>query len=716
MSLDGPAYAADSDLRLSSIGYVPQEAKRATVLGAPSGTFVVRRASDDTEAFSGDLVARGDAGIADFTALSEEGTFVLEVEGVGRSAAFPIGVLAYVEPYRTAMLGFYGWRSGVDISVTYQGQTWSHTAGHLDDAYLDFVGQPGVIRDGTGGWYDAGDYGKYIVNSAITMGLLLQAWEDYRANLEPISLDIPETGGAFPDYLDELRFQLDWMLKMQFDDGSVSHKITPADFPEFMLPVEDTVPRYFSPWGSAATAGFVATMAKAARVFREFDEAYADRLEAAAVQSYAFLAQNPANHPADLSDFEQGQYQTDDADDRVWAAAELWETVGDTSALADFEARVRALEDLVLVDWDWGTQSNLGVFTYLRSQRGGRDSGLVAELEAAVLAVADEHVALADSAYGRGIEAVYWGSNGTIARICSTLRVAYDLAGSEQYLGVCADQIAHLFGRNEYGRSQVTGVGIEPPIYPHDRRSGSDGIDLPYPGYLVGGASSPGDWLDEQASYETNEIAINWQGALIYALAGFVTPPDEPAPVGGAGGSSGESAGNSGVAGASGEVMGGANSTGGGPAGGAPGAGGSTALGGVAGVGGGTIPTSVGGSSAATGGQGAVSPAGSGGTEPSPADTGGVATDVPPSGGTETSTGVGGGNGTGTVATGGSLADPAASGGRDASPGDNEGATDDSGCGCRTTTRPGGGASALAMLLVLALLGRPRRRLRPPRC
>ncbi|MBN1605982.1 MAG: glycoside hydrolase family 9 protein [Polyangiaceae bacterium] len=546
-ALSSTAHAADTDLRLCSIGYVPSQAKRATVLGATSGSFVVRRAADGSEAFTGELETLGADAIADFSALTEEGSFVLEVADVGRSAAFPIRTDAYVEPFRTVMLGFYAWRSGVDVSVDYGGQTWFHTAGHLEDAYLDLLGEPGVIADGTGGWYDAGDYGKYVVNSGITLGLLLQAWEDFRPHLETLALEIPETGGSLPDYLDELRFQLDWMLKMQMDDGSVSHKITPIDFPGFIQPVEDTEPRYFSPWGSAATADFAATLAKAARAYREFDTDWADALEAAARKSYAFLSANPADHRADLSDFAQAQYQTSDRDDRVWAAAEIWETTGETSALADFETRVVALEDLVSADWDWNNPSNLGVFTYLRSARPGRNESLVERLEAALLSVADGHLSSANSStYGRALPAVYWGSNGTVARICATLRLAHELADNEAHRGSCADQIAHLFGRNEYGRSQVTGVGIDPPRHPHDRRSGSDGIDPPYPGYLVGGASKPGNWLDDQESYETNEIAINWQGALVYALAGFVTAP--AAPVDGTGAAGTPSSGSGGSA------------------------------------------------------------------------------------------------------------------------------------------------------------------------
>ncbi len=552
------AWAADEDLRLSSIGYVPDSAKHATVLGTASASFTVHRQSDDSAAFSGSLTAVGGDGLADFSELEEPGSFYLRVDGVGRSPDFVIAESAYVEPYRTAMLGLYAWRSGVDVSFTYEGQTYSHAAGHTDDARLDFVGQPGVVKDATGGWYDAGDYGKYIVNSAITMGALLKAWEDFRLALEPVELQLPPSMASLPDYLEELRYQLDWMQKMQFADGRVSHKLTPVDFAGFVMPADDDSVRYLSPWGSAATAGFVATMAKASRSFATHDPTYATELLAAAELSYEFLNDNLADHRPDLSDFANAQYQTDDPDDRIWAAAEMWEATGSDDALADFEARVGAFDYEVPLNWDWGDQSNLGVFTYLESTRAGRDPNVVNALESALQTTANSLAQNASSTYGRGIEEVYWGSNGTVARNCITLRVAAQLFNDPRYVAACADQVAHLFGRNEYNRSQVTGVGANPPMNPHDRRSGSDGIAAPYPGYLVGGASRAGNWQDVEESYETNEIAINWQGALVYALAGFLPTTAATGGNGGAGGTTGSGGDDPANAGRGGQYLGGA--------------------------------------------------------------------------------------------------------------------------------------------------------------
>jgi endoglucanase len=128
--------------------------------------------------------------------------------------------------------------------------------------------------------------------------------------------------------------------------------------------------------------------------------------------------------------------------------------------------------------------------------------------------------------YGRALDnKYYWGCNGTVARQAMNLNVAHRLSGDRRYRDTMLDAINHLFGRNPFGRSYVTGLGQKPPMYPHDRRSGGDKVDAPWPGYLVGGPwPGPTDWFDVQDDYRTNEIAINWNGALIYAFAAFVEP------------------------------------------------------------------------------------------------------------------------------------------------------------------------------------------------
>jgi endoglucanase len=202
--------------------------------------------------------------------------------------------------------------------------------------------------------------------------------------------------------------------------------------------------------------------------------------------------------------------------------------------LQDFEQRVskqvaepRRAGAVVDVDWDWGDVDNLGKFTYLLSERPGRDEEIVDRVREAVIQTADEIVDTAERhPYGRTLgSAYYWGCNGTVARQTMNLNVAHRLTNEPRYRAAMFEAINHVFGRNPFGRSYVTGLGYDPPMYPHDRRSGGDSVVAPWPGYLIGGPwPNATDWYDVEEDYRTNETAINWNGALIYALAAFVEP------------------------------------------------------------------------------------------------------------------------------------------------------------------------------------------------
>jgi endoglucanase len=533
--LPRPAAAADADVRVSSVGYLPEQAKVATVAVAATGFHVLREA-DGTVVLDGTAtgpMVSPDTGasvwLADFSRVTESGRFYVEVDGVGRSVSFPIDDDVYREPLRAAMIGMYGQRCNTPVSITYDGQTWKHAACHMNDGLLDYIGGTGQ-RDGHKGWHDAGDYGKYTVNAGVTVGSMLAAWEEYGDALAGLALPIPEAGGTMPDYLDEIRWELEWLLTMQYSpsDGRVSHKLTSLGFDGFEMPEADGLPRYFVPWGSAATADFVAMLAKAARSYRPYDAAFADRCLGAAQVSYAYLTANPANQRPDQTGFSTGGYYTSDGDDRLWAAAEMWETTGDAAALADFETRAAAMNPKVDSDFDWGNVKNLGTLVYLQSQREGRNAALVDAIRTSLLSAAAALVSGRNgNGYGRALGNYYWGSNGSVARTCLVLQAANRVAPDPAYLDTCADQLGWLFGRNQYGRSQVTGVGIDPPLHPHHRPSGADGIAEPWPGLLVGGGDTAQSWVDVQENYTVNEIAINWNAALVYALAGFLTQKAE---------------------------------------------------------------------------------------------------------------------------------------------------------------------------------------------
>jgi len=531
--------AADESLliRLNTVGYLPRAEKQASV-AAPGTNFTVIRLGDQATVFAGKITGpllnpdtQEQLYTADFSRLKKPGDYQLDVPGVGRSAPFRIAKDVYREPYSAVMRGFYLWRCGTAVSSTYHGETFAHAACHTNDAWLDYVGGGHTNQDGARGWHDAGDYNKYTVNAGVTVGSLFRAWEDFGPQLRKLPFAPPPPDGKLPDFLAELKWELDWLLTMQAPDGSVYHKLSTPGFGGFIRPELETTNRYFTPWGSEATADFVAMTAQAARLFKSYDRAFATRCLLAAQKSYQFLKAHPEYHQADQTGFTTGGYEINQPNhrqngvpqNRLWAAAELWETTGSPDALLDLETRIQAAHGQVDGDFDWDETKDLGLITYLFSKQPGRNPALVTLVHSNLLAAADGIVQTArHDGYGRPLGSrYYWGCNGGVARQTILLVAAARLSpGKRDYRATCLDAVNHLLGRNCYGRSFVTGIGFQPPLHPHDRRDTGDYLNHPWPGYLVGGPHPKAtDWHDEQPDFRTNEIAINWNAALVYALA-----------------------------------------------------------------------------------------------------------------------------------------------------------------------------------------------------
>ncbi len=518
----------NNNIRLNSIGYLPDQDKIATIAVSASNFYIVK--TGGTVVFAGTAKSMTDSDskqqvwLADFSDLTDPGTYYLAIPNIGKSVDFKIAEDLYNDPFKTVMMGLYLMRCGTSVSATYNGQTFSHGACHTNDGTLDSKIGSGR-KDGTGGWHDAGDYNKYIVNAGVSVGSMVLAWEQFGDKIKNMKLVMPENSNSIPDYLDEIKYEMDWVLKMQYPDnsGKVSHKLTTRDFGGFIPPEQENTERFFTPWGSAATADFVAMAAQTARIFKPYDSAYAEKCLQAAKKSYDFLKSNPSNVAADQSGYSTGGYETTDDDDRLWAAVEMWDTTGDSTYLSDFENRAKNQTKKVDFDFDWSNVKNLAMYKYLLSQRTGKDQSLYNTIKTALITQANTAVSTRNShGYGRplGTE-YYWGCNGSVARQTMLLQVANILSPNKDYVNTALDAIGHLFGRNQYGRSYVTGMGVNPPMNPHDRRSGGDNIKDPWPGCPVGGRHVDRQWTDNQDDYYTNEIAINWSTALIYALAGF---------------------------------------------------------------------------------------------------------------------------------------------------------------------------------------------------
>jgi endoglucanase len=522
---------------LNTVGFLAKRVKQATVLAA-ADRFEVRRAGDDQVVYEGQLSkARMDddtgqkVRTADFSELIEPGRYVVTVADSRPSDEFRVDEDLYRKPLEASLLGLYGQRCGSELSFEYEHETYSHGACHEADASLELVPNEKGTRDGTSGWHDAGDYGKYTVNGAFSLAFLLDAWQHFGDAAFAGVEHIPDYDGELPSVLEEARYEIEWLLKMQFDDGTVSHQIRPLNYEPTIMPDRDSAQRFFSTASAEATGSFAAVMALAARVVEPRDADLSARCLQAARRSLEWLTAHPdtdleANHEA----WPNATYATPSFDDVLWAKTELWAATGDEELVRDVESTLG--RPSVADAWDWSGTTNLALFTYALSESDLRSPTTVDWTRQSVLASADRIVEAAKSnGFGRGLSSYNWGSNGVVARSCMNLAVAYRLTDDEAYLDACVHQLDYLLGRNYFGRSMVTGVGLRPPLHPHHRPS--QALGRAWPGLLVGGPNessqenpnlydgiAPGRaWFDEAGDYYTNEVAINWNAALVYALA-----------------------------------------------------------------------------------------------------------------------------------------------------------------------------------------------------
>ena len=553
------AYSASvptTDIKVDQVGYLPTAPKFAMVVAstAPATEFTVRNVQGGAVALQGKLsaaAADADSGdnvqLADFSKLTKSGKYYLDVPGVGRSWEFSIAPDVYARAYYLAMRAFYGQRCGTAVDLGPEFPGFKHEACHLEGAYHVSSGKTGPHVSAKG-WHDAGDYGRYVVNSGITTGTLLWTYELFGDRIGKVNLNIPESKNMTPDILDEIRWNLEWMLSMQDpDDGGVWHKQTTAQFPGFIMPEKDTAINYVIGTGSepfkssGASGDFAAVMAIAGRVYKPFDAAFAQQCLAAARKAFAWLDKYPNvrfNNPQGVGTGGYGDGNL--ADERLWAAAELYRTTGDEAYHKFFLENYTALRKSIRPTGpqNWGDVGAMGLWTYALGK------GKNAE---AVNAIRNDSIAAADEIVKRAAQNGYqitmtssdyvWGSNGVVGNYGLQLLVANVFKPNPAYVNTALDNLHYLLGRNTFSIGYVTQLGSNPFMHPHHRPSGDDGIKDPWPGMVSGGPNrSPGDpamkeklkpglppakmYLDEQAAYAANEIAINWQAPLVFLLAG----------------------------------------------------------------------------------------------------------------------------------------------------------------------------------------------------
>ncbi|MGQ4340394.1 glycoside hydrolase family 9 protein [[Kitasatospora] papulosa] len=584
-----PVYVPDtgSPVRVNQVGYLPHGPKSGTVVTDADDplTWAVKTSAGTTAA-TGRTVPQGEDPSSrqrvhtfDFGDLTTAGDgYTVEVDGE-TSEPFSIRGNLYDGLRSDALAYFYHNRSGTPIEADLVGEKYARPAGHVGVAPnkgdTDVPCQPGVCDyrlDVSGGWYDAGDHGKYVVNGGISVAQLMSTYERTltapnaeSAELGDGKLRVPERDNGVPDILDEARWEMDFLIKMQVPAGEplagmAHHKMHDAQWTGLpMKPHLDPQQRELHPPSTAATLNLAASAAQCARLYAPFDAAFASRCLRAAETAWAAAKQHP-DVLADPNDGTGGGAYSDNdvSDEFYWAAAELFTTTGkDTYRQAVLSSPLHGDTDAAFPAGggiSWGYTAGLGVLT-LATVPNSLTQAQLGEVRAVVTTGADRYAAQSRAqAYGLPYapedEDYVWGSNSQVLNNMIVLATAHDLTGEAAYQDAVLSGADYLLGRNPLNQSYVTGYGERDSRNQHHRfwaHQNDSALPNPAPGSIAGGpnltAIASGDpvaaqklsgcapamcYIDDIGSWATNEITVNWNAPLAF-IASYLDDAGEGA-------------------------------------------------------------------------------------------------------------------------------------------------------------------------------------------
>jgi endoglucanase len=586
------AEPAPAPVRLNQLGFAPDTVKRAMIAN-PSASPLPWRVVDaggrtvvsgQTRVFGPDRFSGESVHQIDFSGLRALGEGYRLIVAGAESRPFAISAKPFARLKRDALAFFYHQRSGVPIEARFVGDPrWARPAGHAPDKATCFdktdetgLTWPGCAYtlDATGGWYDAGDHGKYVVNGGISVWTLLNAYE--RAALRGTAAafgdrtqPIPEAGNGVNDLLDEARFGLEFLLRMQAPEGArafvpvgphgrgatpelveidasgmAHHKLADERWTAIpTAPHEAKERRYLYPPSTAATLNLAATAAQAARIWREIDPAFAARALQAAERAFAAAERNPEVYAWNGFTGSGGYGDESVGDEFYWAAAELYATTGEAGYLAAAKRSPMWLKGPAdgAGDIAWPSVGTLGTITLAIAPSRLSDADR-ATARAALVRAADAHLADRETvgyAVPYAPEGYPWGSTSSILNRAIVLALAYEFTGDAKHRDGVVDGMDFVLGRNPLDRSFVSGFGARPMRNPHHRfwaAQKDPNYPPPPPGALSGGpndtnmsdpiaAELKGEcapqtcWADHIDSYAMNEVAVNWNAPLVWVAA-----------------------------------------------------------------------------------------------------------------------------------------------------------------------------------------------------
>jgi len=547
-----------ANIRINQMGYKSISSKQVVYVGRATDFLIFDIVNDSLvyegklEFFGMDETSKDELSKGDFSDFKEAGSYCIRI-GMDTSRVFEISDNQNQVSTDTLLKAFYYQRCGAELPEELAGP-WHHGSCHLQDSYVYHPDAEELIKsnpaalekiDSSGGWHDAGDYGRYTVAAAKAIADLLLAYEDFPHAFNT-NLAIPESHLEGSDILHEVRYELDFLFKMQRkSDGAVYTKVATRYFPAMIMPEDDLTPLFIFDISSPATAAYAAAMAMAARVYKKHDSLYADRCLQAAVLAYKWLEANPDErlfkNPTNVVSGEYGDIT--DIDERYWAAGELYRTTGEDKYHNDFIKFYSKLKDKsskIKYSLGWSDVGGYGAISYIFTEQKTNNE-VYEDIKSGWLSYAKE---IEDRSklggYGISLDAseYIWGSNMILLNQSIHLIIANKILKNKSYDFIIERNWDYLFGVNPMDISYVTGLGEDAIMAPHHRPSDADGVKEPVPGLVSGGpctglyddaakemlqGQAPAKcFVDHVGSYSTNEITIYWNSPAVYVGAYLV--------------------------------------------------------------------------------------------------------------------------------------------------------------------------------------------------
>ena len=561
------ANAGTGKIRVNQVGYFPTQEKTAAVQVPLSvfksntrwgagADFQVISVDTGKAVFSGKLMqanyypfSKEAVRLADFSKLSTPGRYKIKI-GDDESFEFSIGEKVYDRLADSALKMFYYFRCSSDVKEEFGG-IYHRPFGIADDKVIihesaaSKARPAGTIVSAPGGWFDAGDYNKYTVDSGISTFSLMALHEAQPEYTAKNDINIPESKNGVPDVLDQAYWNLKWLEMMQDpSDGGVYHRLSAKNFGDMKtMPHQYTKKRYMQGKNTSAALNFAATLAQASRVFAPYEKQYpgfSKRCLEKSLKAYAWAKKNPRVRFTQPEGFGTGIYEIENysfTDEFTWAATELFITTLDKNFYKQ--------TGLPFHDADTPVWTHVGTLAYLSLiHNKDRVKDLVDMNEVRQRMTEYVDYLIFDSMQGTGVayrmsnKRYEWGSNGFVSNQTMLALATYHLTGEQKYLNLGISNVDYLLGKNPLNHCFVTGFGSKSSVNVHQRLCAADGIEAPIPGILVGG---PNPWeviwdigpvaydsvlpalahKDDLGSFSTNEAAINWNAPLVY-ITGYL--------------------------------------------------------------------------------------------------------------------------------------------------------------------------------------------------